>query len=367
MTEPRPSGTDYDVVIVGGGIAGASLGAEIAGKARVLLIEAESQCGYHATGRSAAFWLESYGGADVARLTAASRDFLTEPPPEFGSSGFLSSRGAIHVSKSKWPEVPSTVEARRVDRAELESLVPGIRPDWRYALKEPGCANIDVAALHAAFLRVFRQRGGEVRTDARLSSAQRSTGRWTIDLEDGTSIDSAMLINAAGAWADSLAERCGVQRLGIEPKRRTMVQLRVGRSGLRDMPQVLDDAGTFYFIGETDRSIWLSPHDEIETDPCDAAPEEIDVAIAIDRFQGVVDWPVEAVERSWAGLRTFAPDRLPVYGFDVREPGFFWCAGQGGFGIQTAPAAAKMAAAVLLGEAPEPGIDPASFSPRRLG
>jgi D-arginine dehydrogenase len=146
-----------------------------------------------------------------------------------------------------------------------------------------------------------------------------------------------------------------------------MVQLRTGRSGLRDMPLVGDDEGTFYFIGETDRSIWLSPHDEIATDPCDAAPDEIDVATAIDRFQGVVDWPVEAVERSWAGLRTFAPDRLPVYGFDVREPGFFWCAGQGGFGIQTAPAAARMAAAVLLGDAPEPGIEPATFAPSRFG
>jgi D-arginine dehydrogenase len=367
MTAPQPSRSDYDVVIVGGGIAGASLGAEISGKARVLLIEAESHCGYHSTGRSAAFWLESYGGADIARLTAASRGFLTKPPPEFGESGFLTPRGAIHISKETWPEVPSTVEARRVDRAELERLVPGILADWRFALMEPGCANIDVAALHAAYLRVFRRRGGVVRTDARLNSAEHRAGRWTIELEDGTSIESAKLVNAAGAWADSVAERCGVQRLGIEPKRRTMVQLRVGRSGLRDMPEVLDYAGTFYFIGESDRSIWLSPHDEIETDPCDAAPEEIDVAIAIDRFQGVVDWPVEAVERSWAGLRTFAPDRLPVYGFDVREDGFFWCAGQGGFGIQTAPAAARMAAAVLLGEGPEPGIDPASFSPRRLG
>ena len=367
MEAPRNSSTDHDVVIVGGGIAGASLGAEIAGRMRVLLIEAESHCGYHSTGRSAAFWLESYGGPDVALLTAASRGFLANPPPDFADSSLLRPRGAIHISMKKWPEVASTVEVRRIGRPELERLVPGIRPEWRFALAEPGCASIDVAAFHAAYLRLLRRRGGVVRTDARLSSAKRIGGRWSLKLEDESTVSAAVIVDAAGAWADSVAERCGVQRLGIEPKRRTMVQLRTGRSGLRDMPLVGDDEGTFYFIGETDRSIWLSPHDEIATNPCDAAPDEIDVATAIDRFQGVVDWPVEAVERSWAGLRTFAPDRLPVYGFDVREPGFFWCAGQGGFGIQTAPAAARMAAAVLLGDAPEPGIDPATFAPSRFG
>jgi D-arginine dehydrogenase len=148
-----------------------------------------------------------------------------------------------------------------------------------------------------------------------------------------------------------------------------MVQLRVGRSGLRDLPLVDDAEGTFYFKGEGDSSVWLSPHDEIPTDPCDAAAEEIDVATAIDRFHGVVDWSVERVERSWAGLRSFAPDRLPVYGFDRGVLGFFWCAGQGGFGIQTSPAAAKMAAALVLDEEPDPmvaAIDPAVFSPSRF-
>src|SRR6476660_5259976 len=148
-----------------------------------------------------------------------------------------------------------------------------------------------------------------------------------------------------------------------------MVQLRFVCCGLRDLPLVDDANGTFYFKGEGDRTVWLSPHDEIETGPCDAAPEELDIATAIERFESVVDWPVERVERSWAGLRSFAPDRLPVYGFDVDAPGFFWCAGQGGFGIQTSPAAAKMAAALLLDEQPDPmvaHIDPAVFSPRRF-
>ena len=358
------------MLIVGGGIAGASLGAEIAGRARVLLVEAESHCGYHSTGRSAAFWLESYGGAVVARLSAASRDFLDRPPDDFSEKGFLSTRGALHISDSGWAELPDSVETRRIERAELERIVPGIRERWRFGVMEPGCADIDVAALHAAYLRRLRRLGGEVRADARLESARRSGDSWTVELRDGATLTVPLIVDAAGAWADAVATACSVRPLGIAPKRRTMVQLRVGRSGLKALPLVDDAAGTFYFKGEGDSSVWLSPHDEIETDPCDAAPEEIDVATAIDRFEQVVDWPVEAVERSWAGLRSFAPDRLPVYGFDPVSPGFFWCAGQGGFGIQTAPAAAKMAAALLLGEEPDPmvaRIDPAPFAPGRFG
>ncbi len=361
---------DFDIVIVGGGIAGASLGAEVAGKRRTLIIEAEENCGYHSTGRSAAFWLESYGGPNVALLTSASKVFLDRPPSQFAESGFLNQRGAVHLSDGDWPEVPDGVIAKRLDREELERLIPGIRPRWSKALLEPGCADIDVAALHAAYLRRFRREGGTSAMSSRLISAEQRAEGWSIAIQDGTAITASIIVNAAGAWADSVAQACGVEALGISPKRRTMVQLKVGRSGLRELPLVDDAAGSFYFKGESDGSIWLSPHDEIDTDPCDAAPEEIDIAIAIDRFEGAVDWPVERVERSWAGLRSFAPDRLPVYGFDSRARGFFWCAGQGGFGIQTAPAAAKLGAAVLLGEAPDPmvsHVDPAIFSPNRFG
>jgi D-arginine dehydrogenase len=359
-----------DILIVGGGIAGASLGAEVAARRRTLIIEAEDQCGYHSTGRSAAFFLESYGGPVVAKLSAASHDFLASPPDAFAESGFLHRRGALHLSQGEWPSVPAGVNARRVDRDELEQRIPGIKSSWIRALLEPGCADIDVAALHAAYLRQFRRCGGEVRTGARLTGARREGDRWIAALADGSEVSAPVLVNAAGAWADSVAASCGARPFRIAPKRRTMVQLRVGRSGVRDLPLVNDSEGNFYFKGEGDRSIWLSPHDEIETDPCDAAPEEVDIATAIDRFQSVVDWPVDKVERSWAGLRSFAPDRVPVYGYDPRAPDFFWCAGQGGFGIQTAPAAAKMAAALLLGEAPHASvahIDTAPFSPRRFG
>jgi D-arginine dehydrogenase len=174
------------------------------------------------------------------------------------------------------------------------------------------------------------------------------------------------LVNAAGAWADDVARRCGVEPIGLQPMRRTVVQIRVGRGGLRDLPLVTDLHDSFYFKGEGDRSVWVSPLDETPVDPCDAAPEEIDIATAIDRFERAVDWPVEAVERKLAGLRTFAPDRLPKLGFDLGAPSFFWCAGQGGMGIQTAPAASLLCAALIRGEPMPPeltGIDPAVFSP----
>lgn len=361
--------SDFDIVIVGGGIAGTSLGAEIASKRRTLIIEAEDQCGYHSTGRSAAFFLESYGGAHVAKLSAASAGFLANPPSDFSDESFLHERGAIHLSQGEWPLVPPGVAARRLGRRELEQIIPGLRSRWTKGLLEPGCADIDVARLHAAFLRQFRRRGGEVRVNARLSRAEREGTAWTVVLADGAEIKADILVDAAGAWADPVAEACGARRLGIAPKRRTMVQLRVGRSSIKDLPLVNDSEGRFYFKGEGERTIWLSPHDEIETDPCDAAPEEIDIATAIERFEGVVDWPVERVERSWAGLRSFAPDRLPVYGFDAEVPGFFWCAGQGGFGIQTSPAAGRLSASLILGEAPDQmiaNIDPDIFSPHRF-
>ena len=284
--------SDFDVIIVGGGIAGASLGAEIAGRRRTLIVEAEEACGYHSTGRSAAFYLESYGGAEVAKLTRASFDFLDQPPPDFSDRGFLRTRGDLHITRDELPELPPGIESRVVERAELEQLVPGIKAEWRRALLEPRCADIDVAGLHSAFLRKFKRAGGKLRTNAPLESASRREGTWIVRFADGTMLSTAILVDAAGAWADAVAESCGVRRLGIAPKRRTMVQLRVGRSGLRDLSLIDDANGNFYFKGEGDQTVWLSPHDEIPTDPCDAAPEEIDIATAIDRFQSVVDWPV---------------------------------------------------------------------------
>lgn len=361
--------SDFDVIIVGGGIAGASLGAAIVGKRRTLILEGEEHCGYHSTGRSAAFYLESYGGPEVAKLTLASHTFLADPPSCFSEHGFLRARGDVHITRDRLPELPPGIEARIVERPELERLVPGISPEWRRGLFEPGCADIDVGGLHSAFLRQFRRAGGVLETNTKVTHAGRIGPAWTVSLADGSTRKCTVLVNAAGAWADGVALAAGVKPLGIAPKRRTMVQLKVGRPGLKDLPLVNDMEETFYFKGEADDSIWLSPHDEIPSDPCDAAPEEMDAAIAIDRFEQVVDWPIVRVERTWAGLRSFAPDRLPVYGFDAQAPGYFWCVGQGGFGIQTSPAAAALASSLLLEEEPSGmvrHIDPSVFAPARF-
>jgi D-arginine dehydrogenase len=345
----------YDVVITGAGMAGAGLAAEVAPHASVLMIEAESLPGYHATGRSAAFWTETYGGPGVQPLTSASGAFLRD-------GGFLWPRGALHVAAEadfvrldRFAETfaGTGIALEPLDAPAIAARVPGLRSgSWR-GLLEPSTADIDVAALHAFYLREAKAAGAELLCSAALRFAARESGRWRIDAGDSATIEADILVDAAGAWADEVAEIAGVVPLGIQPYRRTVAQLRVDPAVLEDLPLVIEAAERFYFKPEPGGRLWLSPHDETPMTAIDVAPEEIDVAIAIDRMGGLVDWQVERVERSWAGLRSFAPDRLPVYGFDADVPGFFWFAGQGGFGIQTAPAAAKLGAALLLGRAPD--------------
>jgi len=368
--------TGYDVAIVGAGIAGAGLAAELAPHVRVALLEAEDQPGYHSTGRSAAFWTESYGGAGVQPLTTASGPWLASPPADIADRSFLSRCGALYIGRTQDAALLDGFEAifaqaidlERLDRAALRRRIPGIVPKWDRAILEASCADIDVGGLHAACLAAARRRGVTILSSHRLRSARRRDGRWTIDTTAGA-VTAAILVDAAGAWADDVARACGAAPLGIRPFRRTIVQCRTDPPPPADLPLVLDIAGGFYFKRETGGRLWLSPHDETPTEPCDAAPEELDVALAIERLRDVVDWRIESVERKWAGLRSFAPDRLPVYGFDPVQPGFFWCAGQGGFGIQTAPAAAKLAAALLLGRDPDPlvaGIDATLYAPGRF-
>jgi D-arginine dehydrogenase len=352
-----------DIAIIGAGMAGASLAASLSGAAKVMILEAESQPGYHATGRSAAFWSESYGGPLIQPLTRESAPFLA-------GNGLLKTRGAIHLAdvagrfrldalRAEFPGVP----LESLDRAALEAVIPGLKPGWDHGLAEPTCADIDVAGLHAACLARARANGALLVTGARLLRAERQGGRWRIETEAGF-YEAGILVDAAGAWADDVAARCGERPLGIAPYRRTIAQLRVDPPAPADLPLVIDASERFYFKPEPGGRLWLSPHDETLSEPCDCAPEEIDIAMAVDRLERVVDWRVEAVERKWAGLRSFAPDRLPVYGFSASGKGFFWFAGQGGFGIQTAPAAADLGAALLLGGAP--ALDPAPYSALRF-
>jgi D-arginine dehydrogenase len=366
-----------DVAIVGGGMAGASLAAEIAPHRSVVILEAEAMPGRHATGRSAAFWTESYGGPGVQPLTTASGPWLAAPPPEFSTQGFLSPRRALHITDDPHGVVLERLRASfsgrapvldPVDRDEISRILPGVRAGWSRGLIEASTMDIDVAALHAAYLAGARRAGATLLCDARVERIDPGE-RWTIGTTAGE-VRAGVLVNAAGAWADEVAVLAGVATIGIRAYRRTIVQLRIDPPPPATLPLVLDATGRFYFKPEAGGRLWLSPHDETPHPAGEAGAEEIDIALAIARLEQVVDWRVERVERSWAGLRSFAPDRLPVYGADARVPGFFWFAGQGGFGIQTAPAAAKLAAALLLGRDPEPmvaEIDPAPYAPERFG
>lgn len=360
----------HDIAVIGAGMAGASIASELAAHARVLLLEAEDAPGYHATGRSAAFWEETYGGPGVVPLTLASRPYLAE-------RGFLTPRGALYIGRGEDRAAMDAflatfagtgVRTERLAPAALAAMVPHIRPEWSEALHQPACADIDVAGLHQDYLAIARRGGVEIAARAEVAGLVREGGAWTITTARGDRWRAATIVNAAGAWADDVAGLAGLRPIGIAPYRRTVAVLRVEPQAPADLPLVLDINGGFYFKPDAGR-LWLSPHDEVPSAPCDAAPEELDVAIAIDRFMGVTDWRIAAVERRWAGLRSFAPDRLPVYGPDPDEPAFFWFAGQGGFGIQTAPAAARLAAQVLLGQGRDAitrGIDAAPYAPARF-
>ncbi len=360
----------YDIAIVGAGMAGATLAAAIGDAARVVLIEGEAQPGYHATGRSAAFWSETYGGPVVQPLTTMSRPILA-------AGGFLHPRGGLHIADAAGRAelaalaeefAGSGVELRPVERADLVGAIPGLRSGWDAGLAEPSCRDIDVAGLHAAALREAKGAGATLLCDAGVLGIRRDAGGWRIETRAGP-VAADIIVNAAGAWAGPIARMAGAATIPITAYRRTIVQLIVDPAPPPALPLVIDAAGSFYFKAEAGGRLWLSPHDETPVPPQDVAPEELDVAVAIDRLEQVVEWRVIKRERAWAGLRSFAPDRVPVYGFDRRAPDFFWCAGQGGFGIQTAPAGAALAAALLLGRSlPDwlSGVDAERFGPGRF-
>lgn len=375
MTSALPS--DIDVLIVGAGIAGASLAAGLGPYRRVLMIEAEDAPGYHATGRSAAFWQESYGGVGVQPLTAASFEALANPHPDFSDRPFLLPRTAVMIGRREEAAAVDAfvaafgaqgVAVSRLSPTALADHIPGLRPEWSEAAFEPSCRDIDVGGLHAAYLRAAKRAGALLSVRTPLVSARREQGGWMVETGQGA-IRAALIVNAAGAWADEVARACGVAPVGIRPYRRTIVQVRLAVPTPAALPLIGHVGGDFYFKGEGEGRIWLSPHDETPSDPCDAAPEELDVALAIDRLQAVVDWPIAAVERKWAGLRSFAPDRLAVLGPAPDVPAFVWCAGQGGFGIQTAPAIAGLLAWQLGAPAPDGAIarvDPSPYARARF-
>ncbi|MEE8556686.1 MAG: FAD-dependent oxidoreductase [Myxococcota bacterium] len=346
-----------DFAVVGGGIAGASAAYELQTRGSVVLLEREALPGHHTTGRSAAFLVESYGSRAVRLLTRGGRRFLEEPPDAFADHALVHPNPLLWIGRSDQKDsllatVKAGTEARidlhPVDMEGARALCPVLREEYvAGGALEPGALAIDVAGLLDGFLRGLRARGGQIVTNAEVTEMERVGDAWEI-AAGGHRFRASVVVNAAGAWCDELARLAGAQTLGLTPLRRTIIMLDAppGRD-VRSWPCVIDADEQFYFKPEGGQ-ILASPCDETPSPPCDATAGDYEVALAVHRLQRATSLEVKHVRRRWAGLRSFVADRSPVIGMDPEVPGFFWLAGQGGFGIMTSPAAARAAAALIV-------------------
>ena len=347
-----------DVIVVGAGMAGASAAYRLAERGRVVLLEQEEVAGYHATGRSAAMYMETYGGPLTRGLAAAGRDFFEAPPAGFAEAPLLRPLATMHVGRADQIDaldryydeslrlVPTMA---RLDAAETLEQAPMLREDYvAGAVLEAASEEIDVAALHQGYLRGMRARGGTLATEAAVTALARDGGLWHAETPAGA-FAAPVVVNAAGAWCDAVAELAGVAPIGVEPKRRTAFVFDAPADHGDGWPMVSDIDETFYFKPDAGRVLG-SPADENPSEPCDAYPEEIDIAIGADRIMQATTFKIRHIRNKWAGLRSFVRDRQPVAGFDRAAEGFFWLAGQGGAGIMTAPALGAVVAALAAGD-----------------
>lgn len=368
-----------DFIVVGAGIAGSSMAAELARSASVLLVEMEAQPGYHTTGRSAAMFAPVYGPAPIRALTRASEAFFSNPPDRFAGSSLISPRAILFVARSgqlkaledSFAEFRAEGPIERLDEPDMRKVQPLLREGYAAgALFDQSGQDIDVNALHHGFLRSFRRRGGVVRLGTKLTGMARSKEIWRVEL-NGETIEAKVVVNAAGAWAGAVGQLAKAEPIGLVPKRRTAMIIAAPASVDCDsLPLTVDIEETFYLKPDAGRLL-LSPANEDPMPPCDVQPDEMDIAICVDRIERAFDLSVRRIENKWAGLRNFVADKCPVVGYSDQVEGFFWLAGQGGYGIQTAPALARYAAAMAMGDAIpqdilEQGLDPASLKPGRL-
>lgn len=375
-THPTPA---YDIVVIGAGIAGTAIAAYLAEHASVCLIEMERQPGYHSTGRSAAVFAASYGNESIRSLTRASRGFFNAPPSGFTSVDLLKPRAALLTARSGQIEALEHFVAiadktdHIVSRSPHEALelCPILRPEELIgAAQLTGLADIDVNELHQCFLRMFKLRGGSIKLDAQVVGLERDVRGWLVKTAR-EAVRGGIVVNAAGAWAGEIAKLAGAQDIELQPLRRTacLIEPPAG-ARVHSWPMVVNAAEEFYFKPDAGLLL-LSPADETLTGPCDAQPDEMDIAIAVDRMERATTLQVKRVIQRWAGLRSFVADRSPVVGFDSRQADFFWMAALGGYGIQTAPALGRVAASLLMrrtltDDLLECGIDTEKLAPERL-
>ncbi len=347
-----------DVLIIGAGMAGAAAAYSLAPHLRVVLLEREAQPGYHATGRSAAMYSETYGNATVRALTTASKAFYFNPPAGFSDYPLLTPRGALIVGgaaqheqlREAWRSMQALVpNIEWWTQEQILRRVPVLRPEAAvYAVYEPGAMDMDVNAIHQGFLRGAKSAGVQLVCNAEVRQIRREGSGWCAESAAG-SFCAPVLINAAGAWCDEIAQLAGVATVGLVPKRRTAFTAPApAATDISAWPLVIAADESFYF--KPDAGMLLaSPANEDPVPPQDVQPEELDVAIAVDRLEHATTLTFAKVQRKWAGLRSFVADKTPVAGFAADAPGFFWLAGQGGYGIQTAPALGEVAAALVRG------------------
>ena len=367
----------FDAIVIGAGIAGATVAAHLSADRRVALIEAEEAAGYHSTGRSAAIWILNYGPPDVRVLTGLSRSFFEQPPEGFAEGPILSRRPVVFLAPPEQTEHLGRLLAegtglREAPVEEIGRMIPALRPGYAVqAAIEDDAFDMDVAALHQGFLRLLKSQGGQLALRSRTGRIEEQGGTWHVEVSGGGTFAAPVVVNCSGSWGDTVAEQAGVRPLGLVPKRRTGVVIDPAPFAVRDWPMVNDVDHTWYIRPEARTKLMVSPADETDMYPHDVQPDELDVAIAIDRMQQAMDIEVRRVEHSWAGLRTFTPDRSLAFGWDPDARGFFWCVGQGGYGIQTSPAAGKLVADVVAGRDPGAAgailtaVDPARFRPAR--
>ncbi|MFF7710989.1 FAD-dependent oxidoreductase [Pseudomonas sp. NPDC007930] len=367
----------YDFVVIGGGIGGVAAAYELSQHGRVCLLERENVLAYHTTGRSAAISMESYGNRHIRALTCASRAFFEQPPAGLSEVPLCSPRGALIVATAEREaqlrqrfavvaeQVPS---ARLLDRQQVLACAPYLAAQrWAAGIHEPSAFDLDVHAIHATFLAGLRRNGGEVRRNQELLAGRRSAGSWQLTTSEGA-LRAAVVVNAAGSWADECARRCDVPGIGMQALRRTVLSVDPG-CDVQHTPYLgtLDED---IFIKPEGGRLIVSPCDETPSAPCDAAPEELDLAITMERLEQATALRPTRILNRWAGLRNFVADRTPVLGSDPQAEGFIWFAALGGYGIQTAPAAARLCSAAargaqVPGDLQLTGLQLATFSPQR--
>lgn len=352
--------TTADFIIIGGGIAGASAGYELCRHGKVVLLEKENLPGYHTTGRSSAIFQKSYNRGDplLNMLVTASEDFLRRPPAEFAPRSLLTPRPLIYIApvghqdsldKLRQKLVEIDVATDFISGPEIADVIPVLSPDYQgRALLEQGLADIDVGALHGGYLQGIAARGGRIMTNAGVTGLARNNECWQVTTEAGQ-FQAPVIINAAGAWVDRIAGLANIAPIGIRPLRRTVIMVTLPDNICPDSWPIVMNAEESYYFKPEGGKILMTPGDATLSPPCDAQPEEIDIAYAAHYLEQATSLKVGRIERRWAGLRNHVADGHPVTGFDPDAPGFFWLAGQGGFGIKTAPALSRICAALITG------------------